>query len=193
MWFRVELHKDGSVASCEVVEGKLRDGKHVVYVEADSKEKAVTDAVAWYKRIRDRNLATKIRLRTEKRCVDCGAPAQDGYRFCAKHLEIRRARNNERYKKFGRKRADPLAPRRSEAESAAQYQEKKRAAERRFAASIREEFGMSGAQLYQRRRVLREVASAYDSDPRGFRSWLTAKLKEVGADSEPFAFESAAE
>ncbi len=50
MWFRVEVHKDGSVSSCTEVEACTKAGKHVRYVEADSRDKACAAAVLWLER-----------------------------------------------------------------------------------------------------------------------------------------------
>jgi hypothetical protein len=41
MWYRIELHSDGSVASCEEAASSLADGRSVHFVEADTKEDAI--------------------------------------------------------------------------------------------------------------------------------------------------------
>jgi hypothetical protein len=50
MWFRVQLRKDGSIASCASVEAGKSDGEHVRYIEAPDRAKACAEALAWWER-----------------------------------------------------------------------------------------------------------------------------------------------
>jgi hypothetical protein len=50
MWYRIELNKDGSVASCMEVEACISEGRNVRYVEADSRGAALKLVAAWWRR-----------------------------------------------------------------------------------------------------------------------------------------------
>ncbi len=200
MWFRVELHKDGSVASCETVEGKLKDGKHVFYVEAETKEKALADVVSMYRKVLERARrganARYSKRRAANSCGACDSPPVPGKTLCEKHLRnsleiYRRARDRKRG-------LLPQAPRLSEEERATREESKRLEREARYKREAVEKFGMTRSALFIRRGLLREALGAYDSDPRNFRAWLVSKLKSLGVDvddkkREPFAYESAAE
>lgn len=85
MWFRIELHKDGSVASAEQVDERLKDGRHVFYVESDSKEHACINALRQYEAYKERQRLGKQAARAKRAaaggCTECGAPA-NGRRRC---------------------------------------------------------------------------------------------------------------
>lgn len=42
MWFRIEVEKDGAIKSCVEVSGSFVDKRHVFYIEAESKGKALS-------------------------------------------------------------------------------------------------------------------------------------------------------
>lgn len=173
MWFRVELHKDGSVASCETVEGKLKDGKHVFYVEADTKAAALSKVVRQYQRSleigRASGRARSERLRAENKCWRCGKPREPGKSMCRKHLD-----DANRLRKRG-----PLRKRPETLEERALAHD---AAVKRSHSKTRDRYGMSPIYLSVCRRVLVEVLAAYDDDPAGFREWMQKKLDELGVE-----------
>lgn len=177
MWFRVELHKDGSVASCETVEGKLKDGKHVFYVEAETREKALKEVVRRYQRSLDYHREYERRRRETRRannqCSRCTEARVPGKAMCKRHLEIARelvaaGRNSGQREK------------KSLEERAAAHEESAKRSTSASNSRSRERFGMSTPYASVCRRVLLEVLEAYDDNPAGFRSWLTGALERLG-------------
>jgi hypothetical protein len=84
MWYRIELNKDGSVASCTEVEACVLEGRNVRYVEANSKFLACVLVQKWWKNRAQEN-------RREKKMADrrfqaglckCGATAKPGRQRC---------------------------------------------------------------------------------------------------------------
>jgi N-methylhydantoinase A/oxoprolinase/acetone carboxylase beta subunit len=63
MWYRLEIGKDGSIASCTEVAASFEDGKHVRYVEADSQTEALAKALTWYQEKEAKELAYWARQR----------------------------------------------------------------------------------------------------------------------------------
>lgn len=49
MFWKVELHKDGSIRTVEPCTEKAENGGHIIYVEAPDKAEACTEAVKWYR------------------------------------------------------------------------------------------------------------------------------------------------
>lgn len=87
MWWRVECRKDGSLASCQMAEGSVREGgNRVFYVEAEDAASAASQAVARYQRYL-KNQRESVQSRREERkanglCTECGEPAPNGQRNC---------------------------------------------------------------------------------------------------------------
>jgi hypothetical protein len=48
MWYRIELHKDGTARSCVEVSQSYADGRYVRYVEASTHRDALKLVRAWY-------------------------------------------------------------------------------------------------------------------------------------------------
>lgn len=77
MWFRIETEKDGTIRRCEMVDQSFRDGNNVYYIEAASKEGAISE------------LGKLVRARKKAgTCLDCGARRQPGSKLCKKHKEF---------------------------------------------------------------------------------------------------------
>lgn len=197
MWFRVELHKDGSVASCETVEGKLNDGKHVFYVEADTKEKALAHVVLMHRRHLERSrikeAARRARRANEERCRDCHQPKVAGKTLCEEHL--RRQRESQR-----RLREHGARPPRNPDVAAVAFQASKKRGYEAQKAFARQAYGMTHSDASRRRSFLRETLAAYLANPREIHAWLVTELAKLGVrpelgqpPGEPFAFEAAAE
>lgn len=81
MWFRIEIRKDGSLATCQMAEGSVRDGgNRVFYVEAEDAASAASEAVSRYKRYLERQRESVQARRVERKeaglCVSCGEPSE---------------------------------------------------------------------------------------------------------------------
>lgn len=78
MWYKVQLRKDGSIASCDLVSDSIVSGNGVFFVEADSPARACICAKKLWVEKYDTGRA-KIRDRQKKRresgiCRQCSAP-----------------------------------------------------------------------------------------------------------------------
>lgn len=79
MWYRVELRKDGAVASCTEVEALIPEkGGRIYYIEADSKEHALKLGLARYQEYLFKQRTRKTEQRRERAtvglCRECGGP-----------------------------------------------------------------------------------------------------------------------
>lgn len=93
MWFKVVFNKDGSVSSCEGVEGLVReDGRGVVYVDAPSKTLAIKQARSTWDRLRMLSRPKRAQWRSDGRCHECGGQPEAGKNRCAKCIQYRIAR-----------------------------------------------------------------------------------------------------
>jgi hypothetical protein len=90
VWYRVTFAKDGAVRSCERVEAALKGGESVFYVDAGTKELAVTLAKKASLRLRRKQV--QIRKAQMGQCSECNEMAVLGKRMCAKHSASDRAR-----------------------------------------------------------------------------------------------------
>lgn len=85
MWFRITLAKDGAVRSCEEVSQSFENTDTVIYIEADTKGRAIERArKQWKSRYRKRLYYEKKELGI---CTQCNEPAETGFVLCATHRE----------------------------------------------------------------------------------------------------------
>lgn len=101
MWFRIELNKDNSIASCEATSGSRNEGRAVHYVEAESKGSAIALLLSRYASNNEaRRKAARTRadaLRAEGLCRRCGRnKCSLGLTTCTDCLAKRNARHAER-------------------------------------------------------------------------------------------------
>jgi hypothetical protein len=172
MWFRIELHKDGSVATCDEVEGSFKDTRTVHYVEADSKAQAINALAARWERLREENRKRQAQRyadrRASGRCYQCGDDS-DGYlcsRCAARKNEARRACVEASRKRGSAPKADRASP--AALKAAAYNVERKRWAEKQLKAG-----GSRGA-------TLRAVLRRFDEmPPRAFRAWLALEIERL--------------
>lgn len=172
MIFRVEIHRDGSVASCDVVESALKNGGLVCYVEAKDKAEACQKAK---KTFADRMAALKL----PGSCIKCKQPRMQGYLMCAAHNEaaVQKQRERNSLKKQGlwskELAVERLAAGRlklaAKGVAAAPGCFDREAADRKWDS-------VGHAPSKSARSVLRQCLRAYDRDPANFREWLLAKL-----------------
>jgi hypothetical protein len=103
MWFRVEINSDGSVKSCDFVEGVNIDTRHVFYVEADTKEGALACAAAKYRaRLERHSEYCKDRYKERKAkglCV-CGAECVPGKTRCGPCADTGNARQRSYHERL---------------------------------------------------------------------------------------------
>jgi hypothetical protein len=179
MWFRIELHKDGSVASCTEVEGSFSgSGKSVHYVEADTKAAAIQILADKYKK---RRAAEKTR-RQDKRaagiCVNCPA-STDGGPLCVACRLKHRAANRDLYRRKC-KGENVVAPTRYTTDEQRALRAQLDAERARIRA--RDHARRTGETGYSR--TLRRVLSHFDSmSPKAFRAWLVDSLERSIATS----------
>lgn len=183
MWFRVELHKDGSVASCAQVASSFENGRTVRYVEADSPDAAIELVRRWRKSLDLQKLRVqkyKGEARQAGICVSCmHAQAVPG-RVCCESCAARQ-RENTRTRKNGSRE---IARRNSPEESLRLYEE-------RMARGLEKQKRRGAntyayAQMVTRRDVLKEVLSRFDScNAVVFRAWLDAELSAATTERPP--------
>ncbi len=93
MWFRVELHKDGSIASCDAVETTARSGGLVCFIDSANAAAACTAAVAWRQKYLEKKRVSTRASRARRRdipnrCV-CGGPRVDSRFKTCSHCRAR--------------------------------------------------------------------------------------------------------
>lgn len=184
MWFKVEVNKDGSVATCEQVDVSLKSGVSVVYIEAESKEKAIEKAVAYVERIRlkarrsyeknrEKILAADRARRAARAkagiCSRCDEKAvASGY--CEAHRvvynEQRAAAKRDKRRGIFVKKTTSIDPLQRAASIKAGRNESNRRANR-------------GLRRKVRLSAFREALGFYDANPNTFRAWLTARIVEL--------------
>lgn len=108
MWYRIELNKDGSIASCEQVEGSLKGGRYVRFFEADSSAGAVAMAALWWHQ-RTTTSARHARRRADMKakgvCTTCMVnPAAVDLTECPECIAEKKRLREERAER--RKRGD---------------------------------------------------------------------------------------
>lgn len=176
MWYRIELNKDGSIATCVEVEESHRNSRSVRYVEAVSREEACAAILLWHKNEKDRSIRNYEKRRRAGLCYCCGAPARPGMSECAdcsdrKNAHKRAVRAGLTEKVARPHAADPLAL-------------ALRIKERVLVAAAlknerRREVGLT-SRLCLRRAFFREVLEQFDKlDPAELRAWLCGELAEL--------------
>ncbi len=188
MIYRVEIRKDGSIASCVEVESAVKDRGRVYYVEAEDKVRACVLAKKSFERL----AAGYLRIQAERQangiCKACGKnKAKPGVLQCQGCTESSTARLRER--RAITRIADPELRSKMLAERAVR---KKDAAKTtiRLAQQAGQAKAVAAKQAlgdarwdahtpvinpsYQQ--CLRQCLRAYDRDPAKFRGWLLAKL-----------------
>lgn len=167
MWFRIELHKDGSVASCAEVEGSFKDSKHVLFVEADNKQTAIRDAARRYReRFRKATNERYHRQRAKGLCM-CGAPLT-GKTKCEKCLAEQNEGSRRRREAI---RNGTYVPPKAMADEL--FLKKRRDAtvryQKKWSERAREIYWADDLNIP----TLKKVLAQYDKlSPRAFRSWL---------------------
>lgn len=176
MWFEIALHKDYSLASCETVSESRRDGKLIYYIEASSKEEAISILLARYDRTNETHRAT-ARARYEERrelnlCRRCGRNVcAEGLANCSGCLLKKAARRRE---------INAGAPKRAilnttvDGKVAAQLRTRDR--------DIRKAARKANGHYIMVRVAYARCLQAFDSmTPRAFRLWLSEQLHEAQA------------
>lgn len=109
MWFRVELDKTGAIVACKQVENRSSGSSLVVYVDADSNEKAVSYALEWrenyVRRTRENRARHVEKCVARGQCIDCPNEAEAGSRRCRRCIDMDNKKRRERH--LGR---DPQKP-----------------------------------------------------------------------------------
>jgi hypothetical protein len=195
MWFRIELHKDGSVSSCVEVEGSFKDSKTVHYVEADSKEDAIGKLKARWELYRERRTAKNERERLRRKnlglCERYGCPDKnDGiHTLCATHHEyVKQKRKESDARKsaagFDRLPEHIRLAKRTDEEKAAIQARRDRAA-REHKAKYTAKYGSGRLRRLQ---VLRKALRQFDSmTPRAFRAWLAQEIYAIESRAKDVA------
>jgi|SRR6188508_316119 len=165
MFWKVEIDKEGSILSCETVASIGKNGSRVIYVEAETKVDACTNAKAWHEH-KKAYMRTFTKERRDKRirdgmCTGCGKNrAREGRRTCTTCANSQSARD-----KSGGAGRELLTP-----EEAARRQEAQSTDWRRRRG------GSKGS-------TLRGVLHKFDEmNPDTFRLWLVGEIARI--DSE---------
>lgn len=191
-WHRVHFNKDGSVQSCERVDGaKNERGGYIQYVQADSKEEAivlarerVTKYEEWRSRYRDLGRAREQRLRESGLCVKCGKrplATKNECRACADRALARQSKVTA-----GEIARKPIARTDAEKVAALGRIEESRKAERRSRnARIIERLGSVHAytSAVVELRFARRCLEVHDRTTGGqntpFRKWLIREIRDL--------------
>lgn len=100
-WWRVELGKDGAIKSCEEVDETSKQGRHVRFVEAQTKAEACSYAKKWYaknlERDRKRGREKRKILQEQGLCTSCGKRPLETKHLCICCRDRINRRRNERY------------------------------------------------------------------------------------------------
>jgi hypothetical protein len=176
MWYRIELNKDGSVKSCAEVEACIVEGKHIRYVEADSRASAVGLVQAWWRQ--RAAVAERTRNYRQKGLCDCSRPVERGRKSC----EACRSRRRESQKRCRARQNGEIIPLRSskpaatDAERALAVKRIRDNARSRSRERRRDMSDVSRSRL----RALTEVLRQFDrATPRAFRAWLVAEIDKL--------------
>jgi len=168
MFWKVELLKDGSISSVEPCEAKGRNGTDVIYVEADTKPEACSQAKRWWQLKKDRTLrSTRNRAERAKSMGKCSAcmrlPSRPGRMTCVACAERKAQRARE--VRAGAEVKKPM-PRDRAWESWKQHKE----------ASRQRRGGPKGM-------FLRGVLRRFDEmGPEAFREWVVSELMRIDQD-----------
>ena len=178
MWFRVETYKDGSIKSCEQVAESFNDSAHVFYIEAPTKEKALSKVGRFlearrreYARVAERR-AKRLKRHT---CIDCGAPVVGRKHRWLKRKVIYPSRCEEheaKQKEFNRKRTE------RERDGITRVRPRRTATQR----LIMCQYARASRRKRWRKEILQSVLDKLDKDPVGFRTWLEDQLLAVRDD-----------
>lgn len=178
MIYRVEIRKDGSIASCDVVESAFKDGGRVFYIDATTKVVAINEAKRIWSSLELRGKAAVAR----GLCRRCAKLPLCGKYFCRICADAVNASNRERRELKLRLSPEDYAVALSERATAAREKLRLRhtglsapLAERNEAARRMWE-DPTRAVSKSHHAALRRALSAYDRDPTGFRAWLLTKL-----------------
>lgn len=87
MFWRVELDKSGAILTCDLVPDQGKNGGRVIFVEAETKATACSNAKAWHERRKtlrarcDKKRSDDLKARRKAGlCTVCGRPAGPGKR-----------------------------------------------------------------------------------------------------------------
>lgn len=153
MWFRIEFDKSGSVVSCTEGEASVKAGRHVVYVEAESKKEAIPLAKRYFMRL-DKARAKYAAKRARGVCAQCPFPAIEGKSLC--HSCAERQRESVERRKAGLTRPRKVYSTPAQAQQAFENQ-------------------TSGA--YRDLRILEEVMQAWTTERSDFGNWLRWRMR----------------
>lgn len=185
MIFRVEIRKDGSVASCTEVELSLQNSKHVFYVEAKDRSDAVSRAKARFDSLnRSRNRAKDSGL-----CISCMREPRVTANHCRPCADKQVLRARERRGLEHLPEPERLAAHAARIEAKrANASEQLAKAREHSSESVRSasDARWDSSDFIPNRMmvgVLRQCLRAFDRNPSGFRAWLMALLARETTDS----------
>lgn len=180
--YRVEIRRDGSVASCTVVESTLADSGHVFYVDSTSKEAAIRSAKKLHARMLVLNNARREAALAAGLCQRCMKRAADqGLTQCAR-CRSREKKRHEAAKLRGAQSAEEVAARikrrcQERAERMREMGKKGRQTSVQARMAQSDAFWDGSGSISPTYRVaLRQCLRAFDRDPASFRAWLLRKL-----------------
>lgn len=157
MWFRIEFDKSGSVISCTEGEASVKEGRHVVYVEATTKKEALPLAKRYFMRL-EKGRARYASKRAAGVCAMCPFPAVEGKSLCHACAEKQREAVERRKAGFVRPKKVYESP-----------------------AQAQQAFENQTSAAYRELRVLEEVMQAWNTERSDFGNWLRWRMRQVKA------------
>lgn len=177
MWFRIELNKDGTVASCAAVESSAGEaGGGVYFIEAQAPEEALRIASEAYQvRVGRSRRRYAIRI-LSGRCPGCGGERDESFVLCERCRS--RARKRSRAVRAGEH--DPEArPRARTPEQMAARELRRQGDERR-----RQSIAHLLQSTKRKQATLAEALAQFDAlGPSMFREWLVTEIAKLGGQS----------
>lgn len=180
MWYKVEIDNEGGIKSCVEVEASVAQGRHVRYVEADSRADAIKLVQQWYRHAERSRRNTNERMRVAKltgRCRSCMQPRGEGCTavYCRTCADRRAERARERF--AGAPAINAPRAKTDEERAATLSRSRKGSAGGRKRSDLLVGGGSPKGAVY---RKLAEVLAKLDSTtPRAFRAWLVAEIARL--------------
>jgi len=155
MWFRIEFDKSGSVVSCTEGEASVKEGRHVVYIEAETKSEAIPLAQKYFMRL-EKARANYVAKRASGLCAKCPFPAVEGKVLCHSCAKRQREASERRAAGLARPKKVYASPAQAQAS-----------------------FENQTSPAYRELKVLEEVMEAWTTERSDFGNWLRWRMRQA--------------
>jgi len=185
MWYKIEVGDDGGILSCAEVEASVAQGKHVRYVEADSRADAIKLVQQWWRQ-KEQARAYRAKIaatcKTERVCIYCKKNEAVGRSVCRECIAKQGERRKVERERDRIRRASGVVPPMSkpltDADRVAQVL-KRNARAREYAKRVKTIAGGATPKTAAHRALSRALAHFDQTTPRAFRAWLVAEIARV--------------